>query len=190
MAEPLVFNPYTGWVDVPDPTSITSGTRLIAASDLLRYENFLTAVRDRINAHELTDLDLIPKVAALITELDAAEAVNASQATLIANLRTDLTAAEASLASLNRGVSVNSTSVTMSTANYAYIHTGAAATLTLPPIAGNTGVEFLVKNRGTASLTINAEANKMWGTSLATGIIIGIGTMARFYNDGTFWNVV
>ena len=189
MAAPLVFNPYTGWVDIPDAQNIPNGARLIAAADLLRYENFLTAVRDRINAHELSIVDLTPAVATLISDLNAAEAVNTTQAGLISTLQADLDTAEANIAALTRGTVVASTNQTLAKANRFYTHTGGAVTYTLPPLAANVGVDFMIKNRGTGTVTVRGtETNKMYGTAVSDtfGVLAGSGLI--FHNDGTYWN--
>lgn len=189
MAAPLVFNEFLGWIDVVDAQNIPPGTRLINAADLLRYENFLVALRDRINAHETSLLDLAPKVATLITDVDAIEALNVTRGTAITNLQTDLDAAEANITALTRGVIVGSTTRTLTNATKTYVHTGAAATITLPPMATSVGLEFIFKNRGTAQFSIRGtESNKMFGTAVSDtfGLLVGSGTM--FVNDGTYWN--
>lgn len=190
MAAPLVFNPYTGWVDVPDPDNIPPGTRLIGASDLLRYENALTALIARINDHETSLLDVVPDIATLITDLNTAEATIASQGGLITTLQNNLTTANNNIAALTRGVSVNSTALTMNKANRLYVHTGAAVTLTLPAVATHSGTDFIVKNRGSATITVSAESNKLWNTAIATSMTLGIGSYINLYCDGTFWNRV
>lgn len=189
MAAPLVFNEFLGWLDVVDAQNIPPGTRLITAADLLRYENFLVALRDRINSHETSLLDIAPKVATLITDVDAVEAANTAQSGLITTLQNDLDAAEANIAALTRGFSVNSTAQTLNKANRVYVHTGGAVTLTLPPVGTHAGVEFIVKNRGSASITLaTVEAAKLWNTSAITSLSLGIGTFISVYCDGTFWN--
>lgn len=191
MAAPLTFSAYTGWVDVASAQNIPPGTRLITASDLLRYENFLAAVRDRINAHELSVLDIAPKVATLITELDAAEAVNATQAGQIATLIADLDTAEATIAKLVRGVGIASGSISMTATNRFYIHTGAAATYTLPTFATSPALDFTVKNRGTANVVLRGvETNKMYNTAVSDTITILPGAFLAVVNDGTYWNRV
>lgn len=49
MSAQITFNPYLGWVDATDPLNIPADLHLITAADLLRYENFAAAARDKIN---------------------------------------------------------------------------------------------------------------------------------------------
>lgn len=38
MSEPVQFQPFTGWVDVPDSDNLPPDVKIISAQDLLRYE--------------------------------------------------------------------------------------------------------------------------------------------------------
>jgi YD repeat-containing protein len=49
MADPISFDPFLGWVDITDPNNIPQDARVISATDLLRYENFGVAAKDRLN---------------------------------------------------------------------------------------------------------------------------------------------
>lgn len=60
MATPLEYNPYTGWQDVIDDNNVPPGARPVKAADLLRYENFNAAARDRINEHDTKITGLPP----------------------------------------------------------------------------------------------------------------------------------
>lgn len=46
----MEFDPYYGWVDIVDPDNPPEGAKLIAASDLLRYENGLEQAKNELNS--------------------------------------------------------------------------------------------------------------------------------------------
>jgi len=49
------FTPYLGWINVPDASNIPEGAKLLAASDLLRYENALVALAGELNGRLSSD---------------------------------------------------------------------------------------------------------------------------------------
>jgi hypothetical protein len=63
MADPISFDPFLGWVDITDPNNIPPDARVIGADDLLRYENFAVAAKNRIN--ELADVPTNDELAAM-----------------------------------------------------------------------------------------------------------------------------
>lgn len=86
----MPFNPYLGWVDVPNPAQPPVGAKMIAASDLLRYEQGIEANEQDIStvAEALsTKADLVGgKVPvdqlptdALVTDANVAAQINGSQ---------------------------------------------------------------------------------------------------------------
>lgn len=38
MADPIHFDPFTGWVNVNDPDNVPVGAKVLTAEDLMRYE--------------------------------------------------------------------------------------------------------------------------------------------------------
>jgi hypothetical protein len=52
MADPIVFNPYLDWVDVPEGDNIPPNAKLVSAADLMRYEQFGVAAAARLNEHD------------------------------------------------------------------------------------------------------------------------------------------
>lgn len=70
-----------------------------------------------------------------------------------------------------------------------YVFSGAATTWTLPGIPGSTGINIVVKNRGTGMLTVQGlVASSVWDTAIVTSVAVPIGGSATFINDGTYWN--
>lgn len=69
-----------------------------------------------------------------------------------------------------------------------WVFNGTTATWTLPAVAGNTGCELVVKNRGSGTLTVQrAGLNQIYDTSAVTSVAVAAGGVARFVNDGTYW---
>jgi hypothetical protein len=64
-------------------------------------------------------------------------------------------------------------------------------TWTMPAVSGNTGLTFVIKNRGSASITLNSNAggNDLYDTAAASTITITAGQSLRFTNDGTYYIV-
>lgn len=189
MATPLVFNEFLGWVDLTDPDNIPPGARLILAADLLRYENALKAIKDRVNLHDTSLVAMDPIITTLVSDLNIAEAALVTAQGNITTLTTNLNTANTNIAALTRGVAAQATTtLQMVRANRFYIHTGGAGTYTLPLVAGHTGVDFVIKNRGTGALLIQAETNKLWNTAGTTSSLsLPIGSQLAVVNDGTFW---
>lgn len=70
MADPISFDPFLGWVDITDPNNIPVDARVIGADDLLRYENFAVAAKDRLNELSTTATD--DGLAALVANEESA----------------------------------------------------------------------------------------------------------------------
>lgn len=99
-------------------------------------------------------------------------------------------AAQPYLASTLGEVAFSSTTLTMSVAVRDYTFNGTTATWTLPPISGNIGVSFNVKNRGSGNLTIQrAGSDNLYDTSSVTTFVVAAGASCRIVCDGGFWNV-
>lgn len=95
--------------------------------------------------------------------------------------------------SVFRKVGVQSgTSWTLNQTASLYAFTGsAAASWTLPPLASRVGLEYLVKNRGSADLTIQrAGSDQLYTTSAVSSITVAAGGSAHIVNDGTYWDVI
>src|ERR1700722_26960 len=74
----------------------------------------------------------------------------------------------------------------------AYVFSGGSATVwTLPAVTGNTGQYFLIENRGSAAITLNAAgADHLWFLSSLTSVTIAVGASLQVLNDGTYWNTL
>jgi hypothetical protein len=74
----------------------------------------------------------------------------------------------------------------------AYIFSGsAAATWTLPPVAGNKGLVLYLDNRGTANVTVQrAGTDLISGYTTMTSMVMPPGTFRIIQNDGTYWNLL
>jgi hypothetical protein len=91
----------------------------------------------------------------------------------------------------SRSVLAASTTQTLTVGNAANVFTGGSATTwTLPPIAGTKGSEIFIKNRGSATLTVQrAGADQIYSTSAVTSVTVAAGASLRPINDGAFWVV-
>jgi hypothetical protein len=85
----------------------------------------------------------------------------------------------------------SSSTITYDVANYCYVHNGTTCTATLPPVAGNDRVDFVVFNRGSGSVTLQrAGSDNLYTSSgTATSTTIAAGSWACVYCDGTYWCV-
>lgn len=187
MATPLVFTKVTTWVDLTDPANIPPGAKLITAADLLRYENGIEGLVNRVNSH---DADIITLQGQRVTDSGNITTLQGQRVTDSGNITTlqgQMTTANNNIAALQRTTLVASTAQALAATVENYIHTGGAVVSTLPLVAGNTGKRVFIKNRGTGTLTINAETNKMWNTSVVTGLALVAGSGVAFVNDGTYW---
>ncbi len=84
----------------------------------------------------------------------------------------------------------SASTLTLSTSVRNYTFSGTTGTWTLPAVAGNTGVWFDLKNRGSGNLTLQrAGSDQLYTTSAVTSFAIGASTSYRVYSDGTYWIV-
>jgi hypothetical protein len=71
------------------------------------------------------------------------------------------------------------------------VATGTTATWTLPALAGLSGVQFVIKNRGSGDLTVQrAGADQIYDTAAVSSITVAAGAKAKLINDGTYWLLV
>lgn len=92
-----------------------------------------------------------------------------------------------------RKVSVQSgTSFTLNNTASLWVFTGtAAATWTLPALSARTGLEYLIKNRGSADLIVQrAGSDQLYTTEAVSSITVAAGSSAHIVNDGTYWDVM
>lgn len=80
--------------------------------------------------------------------------------------------------------------LTLTTGGF-YSFNGTTTTWTLPAIAGNTGVTYWIKNRGSGAITLNSNAggNDIYFTSAVNTITINAGDAVIIHNDSGIWNV-
>lgn len=91
----------------------------------------------------------------------------------------------------NRLLSSSATTLTLTNTYTRYIFTGAVATTwTMYALAGNSGKQITIHNRGTASITLNssAAANDFYDLGATTNTkTILVGETYHFFNDGTYF---
>lgn len=92
-------------------------------------------------------------------------------------------------------VAVNSTAATQALAlgsAYLQVYTGAGGdTFTLPAVAGNAGLSFVIKNRGSGALSVASNAgSQIYDTSAQAAINVAAGASVTVINDGTYYLVV
>lgn len=92
---------------------------------------------------------------------------------------------------VNRTITSSAATLTLATTSTDYVFTGTAATWTLPPVAGNTNFRFFIKNKGSAVVTLssNAGANDIYGTTAASTFPVTAGQGWIIYDDGTNWDM-
>lgn len=94
--------------------------------------------------------------------------------------------------SFRRVKAVSAATQTLDRSASMWSFTGSAATTwTLPALAGNSGLEYLIKNKGSADITLQrAGADNLYATAVVTSITVAAGSSARIVNDGTHWSVL
>lgn len=72
-----------------------------------------------------------------------------------------------------------------------FVFSGTTTTWTLPAVSGTTNRTYFIKNRGSGSITLNANAGatEIYDTSAVTSITITAGTARILINDGTYFTV-
>lgn len=70
-----------------------------------------------------------------------------------------------------------------------WVYVGSAAsTWTLPAIVNNAGLSYVIKNRGSADITVQrAGSDQLYSSSAVTTVTIATGSSLRIVNDGMFW---
>lgn len=96
---------------------------------------------------------------------------------------------------MNNTPNVNSTDTTMGRNRQCYVYTGTGGhTYTMPSPSGeaNKGHVFLVKNRGSGSITVTTSGggSGIYETSAVASVTIATGGSRQFFNDGTYWNAL
>jgi ABC-type molybdate transport system substrate-binding protein len=86
---PVSFTPYLGWTDATDVNNIPTGFRLIAAADLLRYENYANDSKTLINSLE-TKVNALQAATTVATKT-ASYTLTATDQLVVANSATAIT---------------------------------------------------------------------------------------------------
>lgn len=88
---------------------------------------------------------------------------------------------------------INTVSGTTSTltvnSKYVQVFTGSSGTTWTLPAIGNTGLTYIIKNRGSASITLNSNAggNDIYTTSAVSSLTINAGESYTVTDDGTYF---
>lgn len=109
---------------------------------------------------------------------------------------TDTLSVEGGFVHIEKGLGLkvevsSAASLTLSTKT-TYVFTGSSATTwTLPAVSGNTDRTYLIKNRGTAVITLTrAGSDNIYSTALVTTFAINPGDAYQVINDGTYWLIL
>ena len=89
--------------------------------------------------------------------------------------------------------SVQADSYALTTSDYVVLFSGTATgrTFTLIAASANTGRVFIIKNRGTQTITIDATGlGQLWTTSATNTMSLIVGEAVTLVSDGTFWIVI
>jgi hypothetical protein len=192
---PISFTPVNEWVDYTDPTNVPPTVRVISASDLLRYENGINAVVQRSNEHSTTLDSMASSITSLQSALSSLQSTVTTQATTITSQGTTIANQTTEINNLKRPIMIRSTTTayTMVVANRIHVHTGGAATYTLPTAVGNSGIDFIIHNRGTGTLTVNSASGttQFWanGGAFATKPVLTNETI-HIVSDNANWVVL
>lgn len=86
----------------------------------------------------------------------------------------------------------STTAKTLDRSGSVFVFTGSSApTWTLPALLDTTGLTYKIKNRGSATITLQrAGSDQLYDTAAVTSITIAAGAKAEIINDGTYWLVV
>lgn len=194
MSTPISFNAVTDWVDYTDPTNVPTEVRILSASDLLRYENFGSQAAQRINEHDTAIGTLQSNQTQNVERLDAIETLNTTQGNAIDALQQADTARQTQITNLTRTtlVRASTSAYTILPANRIHIHTAGSATYTLPSPSTNTGVDFIVFNKGAGTLTLqSASGSQIFNANAAVATLALTNSQsAMLVSDGTHWIVV
>ena len=82
----------------------------------------------------------------------------------------------------------SATTSAMTTATVQIFTGSSVETWTLPAVSGNTGLALTIKNRGSATLTLDAAgSDDIYTTSAVTSTTVTAGSVLHLVNDGTYW---
>jgi hypothetical protein len=83
----------------------------------------------------------------------------------------------------------SSTSVTMDVANTFTAYTGSSpSTFTLPALSGNSNKVLIIKNNGSATVTVQrAGSDEIWTNTSVTSVAIPVGASRAFGSIGGYW---
>lgn len=86
----------------------------------------------------------------------------------------------------------SATTLTLDLTSVLWVFSGSSTTVwTLPAITGNTEVIYRIKNRGSATITLQrAGSDNLYTTSSVTTLTINPGEGYEIINDGSFWLVL
>lgn len=89
-------------------------------------------------------------------------------------------------------VSTSTTTLTLNSTVGVYTFTGSSpATWTLPTVSGNKDRQIIIKNRGSATITVQrAGSDQLYTTSAVTSTTVTAGSWAKLVNDSVYWNVL
>lgn len=184
MAVPITFAAFTGWTDATDPNNIPAEVRIIAASDLMRYETFGTEAAEKINSIEST-------VEEHTTALEELSTAGGTQGTALTDLQTWKSTADTDITALKKKllpVITKTANYTATAADDVIIGNGASLTITLPSaVAAGNGKVLRVKNKAATALTVASTAGTIDGA--ATKSVAQWGVLA-VVSDGANWFVV
>lgn len=88
-------------------------------------------------------------------------------------------------------VSTSTTTLTLQPTVGVYTFTGSSpATWTLPAVSQNQDRQIIIKNRGSATITVQrAGSDNLYTTTTATSTTVTAGDWIKLINDGTYWVV-
>ena len=88
-------------------------------------------------------------------------------------------------------VSTSTTTLTLQPTVGVYTFTGSSpATWTLPAVSQNQDRQIIIKNRGSATITVQrAGSDQLYTTSAVTSTTVTAGDWIKLINDGTYWVV-
>lgn len=89
-------------------------------------------------------------------------------------------------------VSTSTTTLTLQPTVGVYTFTGSSpATWTLPAVSQNQDRQIIIKNRGSATITVQrAGSDQLYTTSAVTSTTVSAGGWAKLVNDGVYWAVL
>ena len=130
---------------------------------------------------------------AVVNSAGTPNLVVGSNGNVLVGTTTDYGATLQDAGSLSLAVKVSAASTLSldATATHWVFSGSTAPVWTLPAVAGHTGWTYFIKNRGSATVTLNSNAggNDLYDTLPIATLSITAGSTLRLINDGTFWLV-